>query len=157
MSGNVHGHQLPKKGINVNPNNPVFGRHEPEVVPAEIPQGLHGAPALRSELENPTDASSPAAQVASPIAEAGTVYLDSDGKPIGVSDGTKITPIDLDKPPVREDGGLVGEEDDAEIPDAPVSAPPPPETALPSESDLDAAAGEQAAADATSSADQAPE
>ena len=57
MSGNVHGHQLPKKGINVNPNNPVFARHEPESVPAEIPQGLHGAPALRSEMEPAADTS----------------------------------------------------------------------------------------------------
>ena len=61
MSGNVHGHQLPKKGINVNPDNPVFARHEPESVPAEIPQGLHGAPALRSELEPAAD-TSPAAE-----------------------------------------------------------------------------------------------
>ena len=83
MSGNVHGHQLPKKGINVNPDNPVFARHEPESVPAEIPQGLHGAPALRSELDNAADTSpaavaqqdeqapaeAPAAEVQDPIPE----------------------------------------------------------------------------------------
>jgi hypothetical protein len=51
MSGNVHGHQMPPKGINVNPDNPVFGRDQPDPVIAEIPQGLHGAPALRSEFD----------------------------------------------------------------------------------------------------------
>ena len=36
-----------------NPDNPVFRRQQPEPFVPEIPQGLHGAPALRSELETP--------------------------------------------------------------------------------------------------------
>lgn len=50
MSDNVHGHQKPAP-YGVNTANPVFARQQPEAVPAEIPQGQHGAPALRSELE----------------------------------------------------------------------------------------------------------
>jgi hypothetical protein len=49
MSDNVHGHTLPTK-FNVNPDNPIFQRDQPDPFVAEIPQGLHGAPALRSEL-----------------------------------------------------------------------------------------------------------
>ena len=59
MSSNVHGHKLPEP-FRTNPDNPIFQRHEPEVAQPEIPQGLHGAPALRSELELPAEVPSPA-------------------------------------------------------------------------------------------------
>ena len=91
MSGNVHGHQLPKKGINVNPNNPVFARHEPESVPAEIPQGLHGAPALRSELE-PAAEPSPAveAQAEQPGAETQDVIPEHEDAPENVPETAEV-------------------------------------------------------------------
>lgn len=60
MSENVHGHQQPTKGITVNPDNPVFGRHQPVYEAPEVAAGLHGAPALRSESERPVEAEKPA-------------------------------------------------------------------------------------------------
>ena len=58
MSENVHGHQKPAKW-GVNPDNPVFQRNAPVAEPAEIPQGLHGAPQLRSESEPPASTLAP--------------------------------------------------------------------------------------------------
>ena len=54
MSHNVHGHTMPEK-FGVNEENPIFQRNPPEVIPAEVPAGLHGAPALRSENESPVE------------------------------------------------------------------------------------------------------
>ena len=54
MSHNVHGHALPEP-FRVNEDNPVFQRHQPEHPAPEVPAGLHGAPALRSELESPVE------------------------------------------------------------------------------------------------------
>ena len=58
MSHNVHGHSMPEP-FRVNEDNPIFQRHQPEVIPAEVPAGLHGAPALRSELESPVETVQP--------------------------------------------------------------------------------------------------
>ena len=58
MSHNVHGHALPEP-FRVNEDNPVFQRHQPEHVPAEIPLGQHGAVMLRSENESPVEVVEP--------------------------------------------------------------------------------------------------
>jgi hypothetical protein len=44
----------------------------------------------------------PGAQIVGPIAPKGTVYVDKDGTPRGVSDGTKIVAIDVELTPVFE-------------------------------------------------------
>jgi hypothetical protein len=54
MSMNVHGHKQPEPW-GVNQDNPVFQRHIPETPAPEVQQGLHGAPALQSELEPPAE------------------------------------------------------------------------------------------------------
>jgi len=54
MSHNVHGHKQPEP-FKTNPDNPIFQRHQPEYEQPEVPAGLHGAPALRSELQSPVE------------------------------------------------------------------------------------------------------
>lgn len=123
MSHNVHGHTMPQRQ-GINEDNPIYGRSQPVYEAPEVAAGLKGAPALRSESESPVGD-----PVASPIAAAGTVYLDSDGKPVGVSDGEKITPIDLNKEPVQPEKAAV-EEEQAPVPDhedAPENVPDTPE------------------------------
>jgi hypothetical protein len=113
----------------VNPENPVFARNEdtaPMVVSpgqAEYAQmGKIPLPSTQSPLLN------------EPIAEAGTVYLDSQQKPIGVSDGVNVVPIDLEKSP-RTIGVIGGtpatrpptdeEDEDDQVPVGVGSAVPP--------------------------------
>lgn len=111
MAMNVQGHQMPEPH-GVNEANPVFQRNPPQTPPPEVPLGLAGAVTLRSE---------------SAIA-AGTVVVDPAGKPVGVSDGTAIVPINLDLKPVREDGGVVeDDEDDAPASDSVPDTPGAPE------------------------------
>ena len=68
MSMNVHGHQMPTPH-GVNESNPIFHRNAPEVIEPEIPAGLHGAPALRSELEQPVPLQPKATNVDKVLAE----------------------------------------------------------------------------------------
>jgi hypothetical protein len=58
MSHNVHGHKQPEP-FKTNPDNPIFQRHQPEYEQPEVPAGLHGAPALRSESESPVETVKP--------------------------------------------------------------------------------------------------
>ena len=60
MSHNVHGHKQPEP-FKTNPDNPIYQRHQPQYEEPEVPAGLHGAPALRSENESPVETGSPSA------------------------------------------------------------------------------------------------
>jgi hypothetical protein len=59
---------------------------------------------LQPELEVPTN-----------LPKAGTVVVDSKGKPIGVSDGKRIVPIDLEQEPVSDTGEVTEDDPDAEV------------------------------------------
>ena len=80
MSENVHGHQMPPKGITVNPDNPVFQRNPPEYPAPEVPAGLHGAPALRSESKSPVETSEPSAADLDAVVEEQEVAKKTRGK-----------------------------------------------------------------------------
>jgi hypothetical protein len=135
-----------------NPDNPIFQRESAPVPTADSPgaaaavqTGNAPLPTTQSPLLNEAVEPSPAAeaeQVASPIAEAGTVYVDSDGKPVGVSDGTEIVPIDLSKGLVHEDGSPASEIEIGDDPD----------DGSPSAADLDTVAEEQKATEETTAA-----
>jgi hypothetical protein len=79
MSKNVHGHTLPT-APNVNPDNPIFQRHQPEYEAPEVPAGLHGAPALRSENESPVEDKKPSAADLDAVAEEEAVAKKTKGK-----------------------------------------------------------------------------
>lgn len=126
MSENVHGHQMPKKGINVNPDNPVFDRHQPDPVIAEIPQGRHGAPALRSELTEtvetadgpvvmPTDPTSAesvdaARERGKELAGSGTGRYPEGTNWTEVSDGTDYPPVTGSRPSAADLDAAASEE-----------------------------------------------
>ena len=140
MSDNVHGHQKPER-FNINPDNPIFQRDQPDPVVAEIPQGFHGAPALRSELaEYSAEAEKNAALAAVPQppqdAAVEAADLTARNAAIAADDAAKVAEDAQTNADLVRDGAV----------DPPV---PEDSTGQPSAADLDAVAAEQATADET--------
>lgn len=59
--------------------------------------------ARQAPVSSAIELTHPGAQIVGPIAPKGTVYVDSEGKPRGVSDGIRIVAIDLALTPVLEE------------------------------------------------------
>lgn len=103
MSENVHGHQKPAP-FRTNEDNPIFGRQTPEVVPAEIPQGLHGAPALRSELttaESP-DAPQPQGDLSPALPSSADLDAVAEEQSIADATGTSAEAPEAAQDPIQD-------------------------------------------------------
>jgi hypothetical protein len=98
----------------VNADNPIFAREEVKM-PKHVSPG-HAEQMQQGKAPLPSTQTPMLNEHVEDIAEAGTVYLDSNEKPVGVSDGEKIVPLDLDKTPHHIDGSgpVEGEEEETE-------------------------------------------
>ena len=109
MSDNVHGHQKPAP-FRTNPDNPIFARHQPEIVPSDIPQGLHGAPALRSELTT-----AEATDVPQPHGDPSPAPAIEDLGALEDSQAAVLDPSDEDEETVTQETTADSEDEDEEV------------------------------------------